>query len=62
MRELVGLAKEKRFQEMGVPIYAVSTQAPHESRALQERLGDAVVLLSDPKGLAVPATCGRLPG
>ena len=55
MRELVGLAKAQRFQEMGVPIYAVSTQAPEKSRALQERLGDAVVLLSDHEGKAVRA-------
>ena len=62
MRELVGLAEEERFQEMGVPIYAVSTQAAQESRALQERLGDAVVLLSDPKGLAVRAYGVEDPG
>ena len=38
-----------------MPIYAVSTQTPEKGRALQERLGDAVVLLSDPEGVAVRA-------
>jgi peroxiredoxin len=53
VRELGELATRKEaFDRLGVAVYAITTQ-PDGLGGLQEDLGAAVTLLSDPEGVAV---------
>jgi peroxiredoxin len=55
VRELGELAARKdAFDRLGVAVYALSTQ-PDGLQGLQEDLGSAVTILSDPSGDAVEA-------
>lgn len=56
MRELVQLAERKDdFARLGVAVYALAPQDADKLESLQEDLGDAVTLLSDPETKAIAA-------
>ncbi len=52
----MGLAERRKvFARFGLRVYALSGDRPESLRELQEELGLAVTLLSDPEGEAIEA-------